>query len=391
MKNKKSAQRQAIKKFGVIFVLLCSVFYVISNLTPGSFAPLNNYNAAVMGFLLQALGLQPMVQDDLVVAGGFGIKVIAECSAIFVFILFVSFVLAYPTSVKKKAIGLLFGIPTLFAVNTLRLMVVFLAGLWYPDLFEYVHVYFWQTITIILVFIACLAWLHLVVMVETRNKPIAFLVRFIAFSSILFLIWLHLDTEYCWVIVQITEFLLNCMGYSIHVGIANVTVHSGTFNLVAFTALVLATQSIGRSKKIKAVLIGLPILMIMHVVYSVYGTLAYFQAEPALKIMLTAQFIGQYVLPFGLWLAFTYKDVFKRAGTYICPICGAEKVGIVEHIRVKHGEKALEDAKVKAMLEARTQRGVFKVSKVVEKLRLPDVGIVDYIKKKFRVLLRKKK
>jgi uncharacterized Zn finger protein (UPF0148 family) len=50
--------------------------------------------------------------------------------------------------------------------------------------------------------------------------------------------------------------------------------------------------------------------------------------------------------------------VFRRAGTHICPICGEERVGIVEHIRVKHGEKALEREDVKAMLEGR--RGAFR-------------------------------
>jgi len=44
----------------------------------------------------------------------------------------------------------------------------------------------------------------------------------------------------------------------------------------------------------------------------------------------------------------------------------------------------MEDERVRAMLE--TQRGAFKVSKAVEKLRLPDVGILDYIKKEVTTL-----
>ena len=150
MKNKKSAQKQrhTIKKFGALFVLFCSVFYAIFRWTPSTFEPLNNYTAAALGFLLRVLGMEPAVQGVFVSVDSFGIQIITECSAIFMFILFSSFVLAYPTSLKKKAIGLLFGIPFLFAVNTLRLAVVFLAGLWRPNLFEYIHVYFWQTIII---------------------------------------------------------------------------------------------------------------------------------------------------------------------------------------------------------------------------------------------------
>ena len=389
IKNKKSAQRHTIKKFGVIFVLLCSIFYAIIRWTPGTFEPISNYTAATLGFLLRVLGMQPIVQGVFVSVDNFGVKIIGECSAIYILILFSSFVLAYPTSWKKKTIGLLFGIPSLFAVNTLRLVVVFIAGMWYPDLFEYIHVYLWQTIIIILVFIACFAWLRLVVMVDIRNKPIAFLVRFIAFSSILFLIWLYLDTEYLLMIYCIVEFLLHLLGYHVHLAPnPNIMVYPTTFNLITFTALVLATQSIGKRTKIKALITGLPLMMLIQVIRGAYQVLAYYQVVHALEIMFAAQVINQYFLPFGLWFAFTYKDVFKRAGAYICPICGAEKVGIVEHIRVKHGEKALEDERVKALLEGKRERGAFKVSKVVEKLRLPTkVGIVDYIKKPF---LRKK-
>ena len=385
MKNKKSAQRHTIKKFGVLFVLFCSTFYAIFRWTPGTFAFMDNYTAATLGFLLQVLGMQPTVQGDLVIADGFGVRIVSECSAIVMFILFSSFVLAYPTDLKKKAIGLLFGIPSLFAVNTLRLVVVFLTGLWYPDYFEYVHTYFWQTIIIIFVFISCLAWLHLVVMVNTRNTPIAFLVRVIAFSSIPFLIWLYLDKEYALMITHIAEFLLHRIGYPVHlIPDPDIMVYSSTFNLVTFTALILATQSIGKSTKIKALITGFPLMILIELVRVVYQILAQLEVQYALEIMFAAQIINQYFLPFGLWLAFTYKDVFKSAGAYICPICGAEKVGIVEHIRVKHGEKALEDERVKALLEGKRERGAFKVSKVVERLRLPTkVGIVDYIKKPF--------
>jgi exosortase H (IPTLxxWG-CTERM-specific) len=392
MKNK-SAQKRAIKKFGVIFVLLCSVFYALLRWAPSTFfEPINRHTAAMLGFLLRVLGMQPTVQGVFVSVDSFSVEIITECSAIFILILFSSFVVAYPTSLKNKAIGLLFGIPTLVAVNTLRLVVVFIAGMLYPDLFEYIHVYFWQTMIIILVFIACFAWLRLVLMVQTKDTLLSFFVRFIAFSSILFLLWLYLDKEYVLITAHITEFLLHLLGYHIHLAPdPNLMVYLSTFNLIAFSALVLATRSIGRRTKVKALVIGLTIMSVMDMIYMLYQVLAYYQVPHALDISLGVRFINQYFLPFGLWLAFTYKDIFKRAGTYICPICGAEKVGIVEHIKVKHGDKALEDERVKAMLEARTQSGAFKVSMVVEKLRLPGVRIGDYIKKKFRVLLKNKK
>lgn len=377
-------QKFTLLKFGALFVFFCATFYSITVLTPSTFTPLNNHTATTLGFLLRVLGMQPVVQGAVVSMADFSVKIIGECSALYVFILFSSFVLAYPTTLKNKSIGLLFGIPGLFAVNTLRLAVVFLVGLWHPDIFEYVHVYLWQPIIIILIFISCLIWLRYVVMITTRNEPLTFLVRFIAFSSIPFLIWFHLDKVYVSITGHVTEFLLNCMGYHIRLEPnPDILFYPATFNLIVFAALILATQSASISSKgakTKALVVGISLMALVEVIHEVFQVLAYFGMQHALEIMHTTRIANQYLLPFGLWLAFTYADMFKRARTYTCPICGAEKVGIIEHIKAKHGAKAMEDERVKAMLEA--QRGVFKVSKAVEKLRLPGVGILDYIKKK---------
>ncbi len=378
----KIKENRTLLTFGALFVFFCAAFYAITRLTPSTFAPLNNYTAAALGFLLHALGMPPTLEGVIVSAGGFSVKIIDECSAIFVFILFISFVLAYPTSLKNKAIGLIFGIPSLFVVNTLRLTVVFFAGLWRPDLFEYVHAYLWQTIMIILVFISCLAWLHYVVMVTTRNKPLAFLVRFVAFSSVLFLIWFYLDNIYVSMTGYMTEFLLNCMGYHIHLAPdPNIALYPSTFNLIAFAALILATQTSSVSRKgakVNALAIGLTLMMLVEVIHGLFQVLADFGVGCALEIMYAAQIGNQYFLPFGLWLVFSYADVFRRAGAHICPICGEEKVGIVEHIRVKHGEKALEREDVKTMLDAR--RGAFRFKGKVCLER-----VVEEMKKRFRV------
>lgn len=387
MKTKKSIQKHKIIKFGIIFVLLCGVFYWITS--RGYFGFVDNYTATMLGFLLQVFGLQPTVQSNLVTADGFGVRIVSECSPIFIFILFSSFVLAYPTSWEKKAVGLLFGIPSLFTVNVLRLLVVFLTGLHYPEYFEHVHTYFWQTFIIVLIFVACLAWLRLVVMVNTRNTPITFLIRFIAFSSVPFLLWLYLDKGYAVMTLHVAEFLLHRMGYHMHlIPDPNIMVYSSTFNLITFTALVLATQAIERSTKIKALVIGLPLMIMIEVVRVVYQFLAQLQVPHAFEVMFAAQHINQYFLPFALWVAFTYRDVFKRARTHICPICGEEVVGMEEHVRKKHGKKALKKEEVKAVLELEAKKADF-VSMMVEKLHSGKV--MERIRNVFKRIKEKKK
>ena len=358
MKNRNPSQKDIVIKFAIKFILLCGVLYGISGWAPDTFfEPINSYTAAMLGFSLQALGIHPTVHGIFVSVDSFSVKVITECSAIFISILFFSFVLAYPTSWKKKAIGLLFGIPILFAVNILRLVVVFITGMIHPDFFEYMHLYFWQIILIIFVLILCLAWLRLVVAVRMKNRPLSFFVRFIAFSSIPFLAWLYLHKGYVLMNAFIIKFLLK--GYHLHFSPDMDLIYPSTFNLIVFAGLVLATQSIGRRKKIKALVIGLTVMFVMQLIYRLFHVLfAGFQMQNALKVIVILKIINQYFLPFGLWIAFTYKDIFKRKGIFVCPICGEEKAGIIDHIKAKHGEDALKDKRVKAMIEEmRTNNG----------------------------------
>ena len=45
--------------------------------------------------------------------------------------------------------------------------------------------------------------------------------------------------------------------------------------------------------------------------------------------------------------------------TYICSICGEEVVGIEEHVRKKHGKKALKKEEVKTVLELEAEKADF--------------------------------
>ncbi len=349
-------KRHAVIKFGIAFVSLCGVFYWLTS--RGYFIFLDNYTAAMLGFLLRVVGIQPTVEGNMVIPGS-GIrplKIVSECSPTFILILFSSFVLAYPTTWDKKAIGLFFGIPSLFTVNVLRLEVISLTLVHYPRYFEYVHTYFWQTFIVIIIFVACLIWLRLVVEVNTMNTPMNFLVRFIAISSVPFLVWLYLDKGYAILTLHIAEFFLHLMGHHIHlIPSPGTMVYSSTFNLITFASLILATQAIGRSEKIKALMIGLPLMITIEVVRVTYQFLAQLNVLHAFEIMFAAQHVNQYFLPFALWVAFTYKDVFKRAGAVICPICGEEVVGIAEHVRKEHGRRALKKEAVKALIEAEAE------------------------------------
>ena len=129
MTNIKPTQKDIITKFAIKFILLCAVLYGIIAWMPDSdtfFKPVNRYDAAMSGFLLSLLGLNPSVNGVFLSTDSFSVQTVMGCSATYIVIIFFAFVMAFPTSWRHKAIGLLFGIPILLAGNIVRIVVVFI-------------------------------------------------------------------------------------------------------------------------------------------------------------------------------------------------------------------------------------------------------------------------
>jgi archaeosortase B (VPXXXP-CTERM-specific) len=100
---------------------------------------------------------------NLVRLGGFSVRIIEECTGVFETIIFAAAVLAYPTRLAKKALGLAFGVPLLYAFNVLRILVLLVVGSRWPALFEFMHVYFWQATLILMITSVWLLWIFKVV------------------------------------------------------------------------------------------------------------------------------------------------------------------------------------------------------------------------------------
>jgi exosortase/archaeosortase family protein len=81
-----------------------------------------------------------------------------ECTGVFVYMLFIAFVLAYPAPWIGRLSGLAIGIPLIFAVNVLRLATLARVVEIYPQAFFYLHEYVWQGIFTVFVLVGAIAW-----------------------------------------------------------------------------------------------------------------------------------------------------------------------------------------------------------------------------------------
>jgi len=162
-----------VARFGLLLALLVVVYPLATRRWFHAIEALTGATARVQYLLLRAVGAETSLDGNLVQLGGFGVRIIEECTGIFEAIIFVAAVLAFPTSLARKAIGIALGVPLLYVVNVLRVLVLLVVGSSWPAVFEFMHLYFWQATLILMITSVWLLWIFKVVRHGKQDLPAA--------------------------------------------------------------------------------------------------------------------------------------------------------------------------------------------------------------------------
>jgi len=162
---------------------------------------------------------------------------------------------------------------------------------------------------------------------------IKFFAWFLAFLTVLFILWLPVHKTYFHAIVYAANVFFWIMGYPTPYIIitdlpSEMTIW--TTHLVPFIALVLATPKIQPKMKGKIILAGSLILFLSQVSIMVGYYMTYTQ-DSYLTQIITAFMIdmGVVIFPFALWFVMVYKDVMpERKGKE-----GKRKRGFVKFMK----------------------------------------------------------
>jgi exosortase H (IPTLxxWG-CTERM-specific) len=140
--------------FGVtVFCLFFALRYV-----PLCAKAVEGFTAFIAFFsskVLNLFGTAASVSGTHLSSKDFGINIVDGCNGVFATAILLAGIVAYPSKIKDKLIGILIGIPAIFIINQLRVVSLFYLGRSYPTVFEEVHVYVWQPVIIIF---AILVW-----------------------------------------------------------------------------------------------------------------------------------------------------------------------------------------------------------------------------------------
>jgi len=165
------------------------------------------------------------------------------------------------------------------------------------------------------VLVAAMAWLRHLRAGTAGDGLSGFALRFIAWSSPLFLLWLSLAEGYVRLNLQLVNLLVGLWGRRAPVP-AELGLYPHTFNtfhFVAFASLVLATASLGWKEKARSLASGLALLAGAQFLFRLHQVLFLeLHARSALLPFVALLIINQWVLPFAFWLALVSRELFGR-------------------------------------------------------------------------------
>lgn len=93
---------------------------------------------------------------------GFAVSIQAGCNGIEASIVLVSAILAFPAKFFAKILGMFIGTMSIQVLNIIRIISLFYLGQWNIEVFEWAHLYIWQTLIMLDALVVFLVWLRLI-------------------------------------------------------------------------------------------------------------------------------------------------------------------------------------------------------------------------------------
>lgn len=144
----------------LFFVLLAGSFTLISVnwVNDHAVEPFTAGIARVSGVALNLLGQEVTLQGTVIHGPRFTVNIRNGCNGVEAMLIFLAAVLAFPASSRSRLIGLALGILAIQIVNLVRVVALYLTGVYFPRIFDSSHTVIWQTIVILFGVLLWIFW-----------------------------------------------------------------------------------------------------------------------------------------------------------------------------------------------------------------------------------------
>jgi exosortase H (IPTLxxWG-CTERM-specific) len=114
--------------------------------------------ASVAGFVLDRFGEQTAVSGTRLASSRFSVNIYHGCNGLLATSIYVAAVLAFPSTLRQKGIGVGIGIPAIQIINLVRIVALYYTGVFWPNFFAVAHGYVWQSIVILFTMLVWIYW-----------------------------------------------------------------------------------------------------------------------------------------------------------------------------------------------------------------------------------------
>src|SRR5882724_8032891 len=114
--------------------------------------------AWLSGGVLHLLGQNVTMAGTVIRNPRFAVNIRNGCNGIEAMLIFIAAVLAFPASWRSRLAGLTIGIVAIQLVNLVRVIALFLTGVYFPKLFDASHTVIWQSIVILFGVMLWILW-----------------------------------------------------------------------------------------------------------------------------------------------------------------------------------------------------------------------------------------
>jgi exosortase H (IPTLxxWG-CTERM-specific) len=148
-------------QFLVLFVVLLGAGFTLISVhwvNDHVIEPFTGGIARTSGAALNLLGQHVTMQGTVIRSSRFAVNIRNGCNGVEAMLIFLAAVLAFPASWKSRLAGLALGILAIQVVNLIRVVALFLTGIYFPKIFDTSHTVIWQTIVILFGVVLWIFW-----------------------------------------------------------------------------------------------------------------------------------------------------------------------------------------------------------------------------------------
>ena len=147
--------------FLVLFVVILGGGFALIAWQPVNDHAVVPFTAAIArtsAVVLDVIGQEIRIEGTRVYGEDFAVDIENGCNGIEALIIFLAATLSFPAPWKARLTGLALGVIGIQIVNLIRVVALFLTGVYFPSFFDSSHTVVWQTVVILFAVLLWVFW-----------------------------------------------------------------------------------------------------------------------------------------------------------------------------------------------------------------------------------------